>query len=56
MLAFLRHPDIVWVPVSLEEMLRVSGGAGLSSADGILSHKNLGFDKGPTSDDLLLLV
>ena len=32
MLAFLRHPDIVWVPISLEEMLRVSGGAGLSSA------------------------
>lgn len=55
MLAFLRHPDIVWVPVSLEEMLRVSGGAGLSSADGILSHKNLGFDKGPTSDDLLFI-
>lgn len=55
MLAFLRHPNIVWVPVSLEEMLRVSGGAGLSSADGILSHKNLGFDKGPTSDDLLFI-
>ena len=55
MLAFLRHPDIVWVPVSLEEMLRVSGGAGLSSADGILSYKNLGFDKGPTSDDLLFI-
>lgn len=55
MLAFLKHPDIVWVPVSLEEMLRVSGGAGLSSADGILSYKNLGFDKGPTSDDLLFI-
>lgn len=55
MLAFLRHPDIVWVPISLEEMLRVSGGAGLSSTDGILSHKNLGFDKGPTSDDLLFI-
>lgn len=55
MLAFLRHPDIVWVPISLEEMLRVSGGAGLSSADGILSYKNLGFEKGPTSDDLLFI-
>ena len=55
MLAFLKHPDIVWVPISLEEMLRVSGGAGLSSTDGILSHKNLGFDKGPTSDDLLFI-
>lgn len=30
MLAFLRHDDIVWVPISLEEMLRVSGGTGLS--------------------------
>lgn len=55
MLAFLKHPDIVWVPISLEEMLRVSGGAGLSSTDGILSHKNLGFEKGPTSDDLLFI-
>lgn len=55
MLAFLRHPDIVWIPISLEEMLRVSGGAGLSSADGILSYKNLGFEKGPTSDDLLFI-
>lgn len=55
MLAFLKHPDIVWVPVSLEEMLRVSGGTGLSSSEGILSHKNLGFEKGPTSDDLLFI-
>lgn len=55
MLAFLKHPDIIWVPVSLEEMLRVSGGAGLSSSEGILSYKNLGFDRGPTSDDLLFI-
>lgn len=55
MLAFLRHSDIVWVPISLEEMLRVSGGAGLSSTEGLLSYKNLGFEKGPTSDDLLLV-
>ena len=49
MLAFLKHKDIVWVPVSLEEMLRVSGGAGLSKDEGVLSAKNLGFEKGPTS-------
>ena len=55
MLAFLKHEDIVWVPVSLEEMLRVSGGVGLSKGDGILSAKNLGFEKGPTSDDLLFI-
>ena len=43
MLAFLKHKDIVWVPVSLEEMLRVSGGAGLSKDEGVLSAKNLGY-------------
>lgn len=55
MLAFLKHKDIIWVPVSLEEMLRVSGGVGLSKDDGVLSAKNLGFEKGPTSDDLLFI-
>lgn len=55
MLAFLRHKDIVWVPISLEEMLRVSRGAGLSQGEGLLSAKNLGFEKGPTSDDLLFV-
>ncbi len=55
MLAFLRHKDIVWVPISLEEMLRVSGGAGLSQGESVLSAKNLGFEKGPTSDDLLFV-
>lgn len=55
MLAFLRHEDIIWVPISLEEMLRVSGGAGLTQGDGILSAKNLGFEKGPTSDDVLFV-
>ncbi len=55
MLAFLHHKDIIWVPISLEEMLRVSGGAGLSQGDGILSAKNLGFEKGPTSDDILFV-
>ena len=55
MLAFLKHSDILWVPVSLEEMLRVSGGVGLSKDEGVLSTKNLGFEKGPTSDDLLFI-
>ena len=55
MLAFLKHKDIIWIPVSLEEMLRVSGGVGLSKDDGVLSAKNLGFEKGPTSDDLLFI-
>lgn len=55
MLAYLKHEDVIWVPISLEEMLRVSGGAGLSKDEGVLSAKNLGFDKGPTSDDLLFI-
>lgn len=55
MLAFLKHKDIVWVPISLEEMLRVSGGVGLSQGEGVLSAKNLGFEKGPTSDDILFV-
>ncbi len=55
MLAFLKHKNIIWVPISLEEMLRVSSGAGLSKEEGILSARNLGFDKGPTCDDLLFI-
>lgn len=56
MLAYLKRKDIVWIPISLEEMLRVSGGAGLSKDEGVLSAKNLGFEKGPTSDDLLFIA
>lgn len=55
MLAYLKRPGYVWVPISMEEMLRVSGGVGLSRADAVLSAANLGFEKGPTSDDLLFV-
>lgn len=54
-MAYYSHKDIIWVPISLEEMLRVSGGAGYSQRDGLLSAKNLGFEKGATSDDLLMV-
>lgn len=54
-MAYYAHPDIVWIPVSLEEMLRVSGGAGLSQKEGLLSAKNLGFEQHATSDDILLV-
>jgi len=53
MLAFLAHPNIVWVPLSLEEVLRVSGGIGLKQTEGLFSVKNLG-EKGSYCDDLLL--
>jgi DNA phosphorothioation-dependent restriction protein DptH len=53
MLAFLAHPDIVWIPLSLEEVLRVSGGIGLKQSEGLFSAKNLG-EKGSYCDDLLM--
>ena len=46
--------NVVWIPISLEEILRVSGSVGLSKGDSIFSAKNLGFE-GLTSDDLLLV-
>ncbi|SDF93503.1 DNA phosphorothioation-dependent restriction protein DptH [Pedobacter terrae] len=53
-LAYFDHPEIIWVPVSLEEILRISGGAGLSQKEGLFSAKNLGA-KNEHSDDLLLI-
>lgn len=53
-LTFLYHPNIVWIPISLEEILRVSGNAGLNMADGLFSTKNLGAI-GSYSDDLLFI-
>lgn len=54
-LAEFKKDNIIWVPISLEEVLRVSGGAGLKQSEGFFSTKNLGFDKGVTSDDILLV-
>ncbi len=54
LLAFLNQKHTIWVPVSLEELLRITGSAGLSQTDGILSAKNLGI-KGSCSDDLLMI-
>jgi DNA phosphorothioation-dependent restriction protein DptH len=55
-LAKFKKDNMIWVPISLEEVLRVSGGAGLKQSEGFLSAKKLGFDKnGATSDDLLLI-
>ncbi|ULT59608.1 DNA phosphorothioation-dependent restriction protein DptH [Neobacillus drentensis] len=53
-LSFFAHPDIVWIPLSLEEILRVSGSVGLSQKDSLFSSKNLGIT-GSQSDDLLLV-
>ena len=53
-LAYFDHKNIIWVPISLEEILRVSGAAGLKQREGIFSAKNLGLS-GPQSDDILLI-
>lgn len=47
--------NIIWIPISLEEILRVSGSVGLAQKGSIFSAKNLGFEQGATSDDLLLV-
>lgn len=54
-LAHYCSDQIVWVPLSLEEMLRISTGLGLTAATEINSWKNLGFDREPMSDDILLV-
>lgn len=54
-LAEFKKDNIIWVPISLEEVLRVSGGAGLKQTEGFFSAKNLGFEGGVTSDDILLV-
>lgn len=50
------NDDIVWVPISMEEILRVANNVGLKENDGLFSVKNLiGDKKGAYSDDLLLI-
>lgn len=53
-LAFLWHSAILWVPISMEEVLRISGGTGLKQAEGLFSAKNLR-QYGSYSDDLLFI-
>lgn len=53
-LASLFHEKILWIPISMEEILRISGGTGLKQAEGLFSAKNLG-RFGSYSDDLLLI-
>ena len=54
-LAKFKKENIIWVPISLEEVLRVSKGAGLKQTEGFLSAKNLGFNNKVTSDDILFV-
>ncbi|MFC2947967.1 DNA phosphorothioation-dependent restriction protein DptH [Virgibacillus sediminis] len=53
-LAYFNHNDVLWVPISLEEVLRVAGAVSLNKTGGIFTAKNLGV-KGKHSDDILLI-
>ncbi|MDO4801374.1 MAG: DUF87 domain-containing protein, partial [Prevotellaceae bacterium] len=48
-----QNTGLIWIPISLDEILRVTGDIGLKM-DGIFSKKTLGA-KGVMSDDLLLM-
>jgi DNA phosphorothioation-dependent restriction protein DptH len=53
-LTILDHTRITWVILSLEEILRVTGSAGLAQSEGLFSIKNLD-RSGSFSDDLLMV-
>jgi len=52
--AYTLASDIFWVPISLEELVRVSGSTGLTQKDSIFSPKNFGIT-GSFSDDILMI-
>ncbi|MGF1720333.1 DNA phosphorothioation-dependent restriction protein DptH [Vibrio kyushuensis] len=52
--ALLNTPDTVWLPLSVGEMVRVSGNIGLKILDSDLSAANAGH-KGKMSDDVLMV-
>lgn len=54
MLAMLDHPDLTWIALSMEEILRVTGSAGLAQSHGLFTKKNLE-KTGQYSDDLLMV-
>lgn len=49
------HSDITWVPLSVAEMIRVSGNIGLKMSDSEFSRNVQGYKKGEISDDVLLV-
>lgn len=58
--AFLSSPQITWVPLSVAEMIRVSGNVGLSMSKSDFSRYNESMSNdtlklGPISDDILLV-
>jgi DNA phosphorothioation-dependent restriction protein DptH len=53
-LSVFHHEDITWIPISLEEILRISRPIGLTQANGLFSVKNLE-GQGKFTDDILLI-
>lgn len=53
-LAILDHPEIIWIPVSMEEILRIAGNIKLDKNEGIFSYK-IKNEHGVHSDDLLFI-
>ena len=51
----LRQSDITWVPISVAEMIRVSGNIGLDISESEFSRKVNGYKKGAISDDVLFV-
>ncbi|MDC4170673.1 DNA phosphorothioation-dependent restriction protein DptH [Photobacterium damselae] len=49
------NSDITWVPLSVAEMIRVSGNIGLKMSDSEFSRNVQGYKKGEISDDVLLV-
>lgn len=53
--ALLADDSITWVPLSVAEMIRVSGNVGLSMSGGDFTRYNENLTKGAISDDILLV-
>lgn len=53
--AILRHSDICWVPLSVAEMIRVSGNVGLKISESDFSRQLQGYRRGAISDDVLFV-
>ncbi|WP_211474964.1 DNA phosphorothioation-dependent restriction protein DptH [Collimonas humicola] len=53
--AMLRRSDICWVPLSVAEMIRVSGNVGLKMSESDFSRYLQGYKAGSISDDVLFV-
>lgn len=53
--SLVHNSDITWVPLSVAEMIRVSGNIGLKMSDSEFSRNVQGYKKGAISDDVLLV-